>query len=94
MLSPFIAAFALLLRRRTGISPAILPLALVFFYLVVSSISNLNMGRLSYMLYGDSTFTGRQIIWDFASLQIERRPLFRMGIPILLACGTRRAERR
>jgi O-antigen ligase len=26
------------------------------------------------MIYGDSTFTGRTIIWDFAKKQIDRRP--------------------
>ena len=31
------------------------------------------------MLYGDSTFTGRTIIWDFAKYEIERRPLLGWG---------------
>jgi O-antigen ligase len=31
------------------------------------------------MLYGDSTFTGRTIIWDFANSEIARRPLFGWG---------------
>ena len=31
------------------------------------------------MLYGDSSFTGRQIIWDFANYEIARRPLLGWG---------------
>ena len=31
-------------------------------------VSGFNMNRISYILYGDSTFTGRTIIWDFAQL--------------------------
>ena len=31
------------------------------------------------MLYGDSTLTGRTIIWDFASDEIARRPLLGWG---------------
>lgn len=31
------------------------------------------------MLYGDSTFTGRTIIWDFANMQIAKKPLLGWG---------------
>ena len=31
------------------------------------------------MLYGDSTFTGRTFIWDFAQSEIARRPLLGWG---------------
>ena len=31
------------------------------------------------MLYGDSTFTGRTVIWDFAQLEIGRSPLVGWG---------------
>jgi O-antigen ligase len=37
------------------------------------------VNRLSYMLYGDSTLTGRTIIWDFASLEINQRPFLGWG---------------
>jgi exopolysaccharide production protein ExoQ len=45
----------------------------------LSSISGIHMNRLSYMLYGDSTFTGRSIIWDFAESEIARSPLLGWG---------------
>jgi O-antigen ligase len=37
------------------------------------------MNRVSYILYGDSTFTGRSVIWDFASYKISQRPLLGWG---------------
>ena len=48
-------------------------------YAALSSVSNFSVYRLSYILYGDSTLTGRTIIWDFASAEIARRPLFGWG---------------
>ena len=35
--------------------------------------------RLSNILYGDPTFTGRSIIWDFVSSEIAHRPLLGWG---------------
>jgi exopolysaccharide production protein ExoQ len=61
------------------ISPALILLSIPFCYAILSSISNFNMNRVSYMLYGDSTFTGRTIIWDFAEYEIARRPLLGWG---------------
>jgi O-antigen ligase len=73
--APFLAGFALILKRRLGISVAAVPLAIVFCYIIVSNVSNFSMGRISYMLYGDSSFTGRTVIWDFARYEIDRRPI-------------------
>ena len=47
--------------------------------MVVSSVSNFNIYRVSYILFGDSTLTGRTIIWDFAQYEIARRPLLGWG---------------
>ncbi len=63
----------------TRISPAILVLSFVFCYAVLATITGISTNRLSYMLYGDSTFTGRSIIWDFAHVEIARRPLLGWG---------------
>jgi O-antigen ligase len=76
---PFLAGFTLIVRKFTRISPAIILLSIPFFYLLLSSVSNFNMGRISYMLYGDSTLTGRTIIWDFAQYEIGRSPLVGWG---------------
>jgi exopolysaccharide production protein ExoQ len=78
-ISPFLAGLTLIARRLTRISPAIILLCIPFCYVILSSVSNFNMNRISYLLYGDSTFTGRTIIWDFAQYEIERRPLLGWG---------------
>jgi exopolysaccharide production protein ExoQ len=79
LICPILARLTVLVRKITRISPAIILLTLPFFYMVVSSVSNFNMYRVSYILYGDSTLTGRTIIWDFAQYEIARRPLLGWG---------------
>jgi len=78
-ISPLLAGLTLIIRRITRISPAIILLSIPFCYVLLSNISNFNMGRISYTLYGDSSFTGRTMIWDFVQLEIERRPLLGWG---------------
>jgi exopolysaccharide production protein ExoQ len=79
LIAPFLAELTLLTIKLTRISPAIVLLSIPFCYAVLSRISGFNMNRVSYMLYGDSTFTGRTIIWDFAQAEIDRRPLLGWG---------------
>lgn len=78
-LAPVLAGLAVAVRRTTGLSPLFLPVSLILFYFLLSSVSGFNMARLSYMLYGDPTFTGRETIWEFASYQIAQRPLLGWG---------------
>jgi exopolysaccharide production protein ExoQ len=79
LLAPFLAGLTLIIRKQTRISPAIILLSIPLCYTALSSVSNFNLNRISYMLYGDSTFTGRTIIWDFAQYEIARRPLLGWG---------------
>jgi O-antigen ligase len=79
VLAPLLAGLLLITRKKMRISPGIILLSISFCYAVLSSVSNFNMNRVSYMLYGDSTFTGRTIIWDFAEFEIARRPLLGWG---------------
>jgi O-antigen ligase len=79
-LAPFLAGLTLMIRKNMRISPAIILLSLPLCYAVLSSVvSGFNLNHLSYMLYGDSTFTGRSIIWDFADYEITRSPLLGWG---------------
>jgi len=78
-LAPCLAGLTLIAGRLTRISPAILLVSIPIGYAIFSSISGFSMNRLSYMLYGDSTFTGRTLIWDFANYEIGRRPLLGWG---------------
>ena len=76
---PVLARFTLIVRKITRFSPAIILLCIPLCYVVVSSVSNFNMNRVSYMLYGDSTLTGRTVIWDFVQHEIDRRSLVGWG---------------
>ena len=61
------------------VSPAVILWVGVLSYGIFAKITGFTMNRLSYMLYGDSSCTGRQIIWDFANFEIARRPLLGWG---------------
>ena len=79
LLAPVLAVVTLSFRKATRISPAVVLLSIPFCYLVFASITGFGVGRLSYMLYGDPTFTGRTVIWDFAHLEIARNPILGWG---------------
>jgi exopolysaccharide production protein ExoQ len=76
---PLLAGLILTIRKITRISLAVILLSIPFCYIIFSNVSNFNMNRISYMLYGDSTFTGRTLIWEFVQHEIERRPLLGWG---------------
>jgi O-antigen ligase len=78
-ISPLLAGLALITRRITGISLAIILVSIPLCYVVLSSVSHYSMGLLSYKLYGDATFSARTIIWDFVQSEIDRRPLLGWG---------------
>lgn len=78
-ITPFLAGLTLVLRRIARLSPVVIPLAVAFIYAVLSSISNFNAYRLSNIIFGEPTFTGRASIWEFASFEISRRPLLGWG---------------
>jgi exopolysaccharide production protein ExoQ len=79
LICPFLAGFMLIARKMTRVSPAVIIVAIPLLYFLLSSVSNFNIYRISYMLYGDSTLTGRTIIWDFAQSEIARSPLLGWG---------------
>ena len=65
LIVPLLAVLTLITRKITRISLAIVLLSIPICYAcIVHTISEFNMSRLSYMLFGDGTFTGRTIIWD------------------------------
>ena len=79
LMSPILAVVALTVRKFTRVSPAIIQLSIPVCYIIVSNLSNFNINRISYMIYGDSTFTGRNIICDFAQYEIDRRRTTRLN---------------
>jgi O-antigen ligase len=80
IISPLLAQLTLTVRKITRISPAIILLAPPVFYTILATVSHVDlMNRMAYMLYHDSTLTGRTIIWAFADYEIGRRPLLGWG---------------
>ena len=80
LIAPLLAGLTLIASREMRISPAIILLSIPFCYALLSRVlPSFNMNHFSYMLYGDSTFTGRTIIWDFVESEIARRPLLGWG---------------
>jgi O-antigen ligase len=79
LIIPCLAGTTLIIAKKTRISLAIILLSIPFCFAILSSVSNFNASRISYMLYGDSSFTGRAVIWDFAQSEIDRRPLLGYG---------------
>ena len=79
VIAPALAAAAVVARKTMRLSPAIIPVAIVAVYIIAATFIGLNVYRISSILYGDSTFTGRRLIWEFAQFEIARRPLLGWG---------------
>ena len=79
LICPFLSGLTLIARKVTRISPAIILFSIPASYFVLSSVTYYNVDLLSYKLYGDPTFTGRTVIWDFVRNEIDRRPLLGWG---------------
>lgn len=79
LLAPGLAAATLLARKYTRLSPAVILLSIPVSWLVFSTITGVTIYRLSNILYGDPTFTGRSIIWEFVKSEIDHRPLLGWG---------------
>jgi O-antigen ligase len=71
-LAPFLAGFTLMIRKKMRISPAIL----VF---IIITLLVLFRDRVGWLVFNDTTFSGRIFIWDFATYQIGHRPLLGWG---------------
>ena len=76
---PPLAWLTVLVRRVTRLSPAIILSTIPICWVLASQVSSFGFSRVSYILYGEPTLTGRTIIWDFAQSEIARKPLFGWG---------------
>jgi O-antigen ligase len=79
LLMPPLATVTLIAARKMRLSPATLLLAIPIGYIVLSTITGIGTNRISYMIYGDSSFTGRTVIWEFAKYEISQKPLLGWG---------------
>ena len=58
LLVPGLAGLTLVVRRMTRLSPAIILMSIPVCWILLASVSNFGIERLSYMLYGNSSLTG------------------------------------
>lgn len=79
LIAPILAAVTLIARRFTRISLAIILSSIPLCFMVLSRVSHFNANFLGYKLYGNATFSGRTVLWDFAQLESARRPLLGWG---------------
>lgn len=76
---PVLAGLTLLVRKISRLSTAVILLSIPICFILLSTVSHFGIERISYMLYGDLSLTGRTVIWDFANNEIARRPLLGWG---------------
>lgn len=79
IVAPIIAGILLAIRKSIRVSPEVVIWCVILGYLIFSKLTGFSMARVSYALYGDSSFTGRQVIWDFAQTEIAKSPFLGWG---------------
>ncbi len=79
LVSPFLAALVLSIRWATKAPLIAVCAACLAAYFLTTLVVNDLASKISYSLYGDSTFTGRTYIWQFAEWQMTRYPWLGWG---------------
>ncbi|MCB1529060.1 MAG: O-antigen ligase family protein [Hyphomicrobiaceae bacterium] len=79
ILAPIIAFVTFIFGRQTklslGLVVSIIPISFMAFSLFVPNLAE----RLSFHVFGDPTFTGRTLIWDWVETQAAMKPWFGWG---------------
>jgi exopolysaccharide production protein ExoQ len=80
IICPLLSQLTLTVRKITRISVAIILLSIPLCYIVATIVSGVDiLNRIAYIVYHDSSLTGRTVIWDFVQTQIARKPLLGWG---------------
>jgi exopolysaccharide production protein ExoQ len=79
LFAPMLAALTLFIGRSFRISPAIILTIMACGLVLLSHLTGFDTDRIAYVLTGDSSFTGRTTIWDFAETEIARNPVLGYG---------------
>ena len=80
LICPVLSIISLKIRKTSRISLAFIFLCIPLSYILLSTVfPHYNLNLLSYKLYGDGTFSGRAIIWNFVQQEIDHRPLLGWG---------------
>jgi O-antigen ligase len=77
--APLLAGLALFVARTVRASPAVVLISTLLGLVLASNLTGFDTDRLAYMLTGDSSFTGRTVIWSFAKTEIARSPFVGWG---------------
>ena len=88
ILAPFLAGLTLVLARTMRLSTAAILVSIVLGYIVVANLTGFTTERLAYILTGDSSFTGRTTIWNFAETEIARSPIVGWGYQSFWLAGS------
>src|SRR5262249_24896908 len=73
------ATLLLFIGKKMRVSPPILLLPLLIFYVVLSYLVGNLINRISWHIYGNYTLSGRTLIWDFVNFEIAKKPLLGWG---------------
>ena len=79
LVAPFLAGLTLVIGRTFRVSQAIVIISFVLGWIVFFDLIGFDTDRIAYMLTGDSSFTGRTTIWDFAVTEIAHSPFVGWG---------------
>jgi O-antigen ligase len=79
LVAPLLAGVTLVFGRTFRTSMAFIPVSIALGYFLVSALTGVGTDRIAYLLTGDSSFTGRTIIWAFANGEIARSWLLGWG---------------
>jgi len=78
-LAPLLAVLTLLIARAARVSPVLVLAAMILGYVVFCQSAGFTTNRIAYILTGDSSFTGRTVIWAFSESEIARSPFVGWG---------------
>lgn len=79
LLAAILSKLLFFISKKTGVGPAIVLLAALICYGVLSRILGNLIGRISWYLFHNYDLSGRTYIWDFVNIEIAKRPLFGWG---------------
>jgi O-antigen ligase len=79
LVCPVLAGAMWVIRRGARISPAVTFGTALLCYALITSVTSFNSTYLTEVLYGDSTFSARTVIWDFVFSEIAHSPLLGWG---------------
>ena len=79
LVAPFLAGLTLFIGRTFRVSQAVIIISIAVGWIVFFDLIGFDTDRIAYMLTGDSSFTGRTTIWNFATTEIARSPFVGWG---------------